>query len=94
MPPAQVPLPYTSGTTNVSRPYTCFHCILKRKQKKIISRKKKVQSHSKRKIDVPLEQEMDNDDDRMMMTMMMTKKMMTTSETMMTVPYHGGGRMK
>ncbi len=47
----------------------------------MIFRKRKVQSHIKRKIDVPLEQGMD-EDDMMMMTMTMKKKM-TAPETMM-----------
>ncbi len=43
---------------------TCFNCILGRKEKEITSRKKN-SNHVKRKIDVPLGQEMDsnNDDD-------------------------------
>ncbi len=40
---------------------TCFNCILRRKKWKLIFRKKK-SNHIKRKIDVPLEQEMDDDD--------------------------------
>jgi hypothetical protein len=43
---------------------TSFNCILRRKEKEINFRKKN-SNHIKRKIDVPLEQEMDshNDDD-------------------------------
>ncbi len=41
---------------------TCFNCILRRKEKEINFRKKK-SNHIKRKIDVPLEQEMDSHDD-------------------------------
>jgi hypothetical protein len=41
---------------------TCFNCILGRKERKLIFRKKK-SNHIKRKIDVPLEQEMDSNDD-------------------------------
>ncbi len=51
---------------------SCFNCILGRKEKEINFRKKK-SNHIKRKIDVPLGQEMDsdNDDDLMAMTMTM-----------------------
>jgi hypothetical protein len=41
---------------------TCFNCILGRKEKEINFRKKN-SNHIKRKIDVPLEQEMDSNDD-------------------------------
>jgi hypothetical protein len=40
----------------------CFNCILGRKEKEINFRKKK-SNHIKRKIDVPLEQEMDSNED-------------------------------
>jgi hypothetical protein len=36
---------------------------LKERKRRLIFREKKIQSHIKRKIYVPLEQEMDNDDD-------------------------------
>jgi hypothetical protein len=48
----------------------------------MILRETKVQSHIKRKIDVPLEQGMYDDDLMMTMMMTMTKKM-TTPKTMM-----------
>jgi hypothetical protein len=40
---------------------TCFICVFRRKEKKLIFRMKK-SNHIKRKIDVPLEQGMDNGD--------------------------------
>jgi hypothetical protein len=44
---------------------------LEERKRKLIFRKKK-SNHIKRKIDVPLEQEMDSDNDDDLMTMMMT----------------------
>ncbi len=58
---SQLHIPIHSTKIRKYKDITYFNCILGRKKRKLICRKKK-SNHIKRKIDVPLEQETDDDD--------------------------------